>query len=284
MKLVMTLLVRDEEDILAHNLAFHRAQGVDYFIIMDNLSVDATPGIAEGYVRRGLARYIHQEQDAYAQGEWVTAMARLAHVEHGADWVINNDADEFWYPARGDLRSTFAEVPPGHGVVQAERHNFVPIAEYDGTRPFYESMVWREAASLNPLGHPLPPKVAHRGSSSVLVAQGNHSVSGLGQAEVVTGLIEILHFPLRTRAQFENKIMKGGAAYERNTTLPRGMGLTWRKLREQQTSAGGLEPYFAERVHDAARRARELARGALVEDRRLCRFMQALGPTPAAAS
>ena len=41
MKLVMTLLVRDEEDIVRENLDFHLAQGVDEVIVTDNGSEDA---------------------------------------------------------------------------------------------------------------------------------------------------------------------------------------------------------------------------------------------------
>ncbi len=36
MKLVMTLLLRDEEDIVRENLDFHLAQGVDRVIVTDN--------------------------------------------------------------------------------------------------------------------------------------------------------------------------------------------------------------------------------------------------------
>ena len=42
MKLVMTLLVRDEQDIVRENLDFHLAQGVDQVIVTDNGSEDAT--------------------------------------------------------------------------------------------------------------------------------------------------------------------------------------------------------------------------------------------------
>src|SRR5690349_438000 len=112
MKIVMTLLVRDEEDILARNIEYHRAQGVDFFIIMDNLSVDATPDIAREYVAKGLALYIPQDEDDYSQSEWVTGMARMAYEKYGADWVINNDADEFWWPVSGSLKDAFGRIGP----------------------------------------------------------------------------------------------------------------------------------------------------------------------------
>ena len=46
------------------------------------------------------------------------------------------------------------------------------------------------------------------------------------------GSIEILHFPMRTYAQFQNKIVKGGRAYARNRGLPEQTGRTWRRLYE----------------------------------------------------
>lgn len=78
MKIVMTLLVRDEEDIIRENIEYHLAQGVDYFIATDNRSNDATTDILKGYERKGVLHYCYEADDDYSQGEWVTRMARMA--------------------------------------------------------------------------------------------------------------------------------------------------------------------------------------------------------------
>jgi glycosyltransferase involved in cell wall biosynthesis len=267
MKLVMTLLVRDEEDILRENLDFHLAQGVDEVIVTDNGSEDGTLEIVRSYEADGVAKLLLEPTDDYSQGRWVTRMARLAATD-GADWVINNDADEFWWPRAGSLRSIFERLGDEVGLVVARRENFVPRPE-DG-RPFWERMTLRERESLNPLGKPLPPKVAHRAHREITVVQGNHRVEGpeLG-GRVDDGSIEILHFPMRTYAQFENKIVKGGRAYARNRELPQRTGRTWRRLYETWEQ-GRLRDHYDENVVGEAPSAE------LLEDTRLRDFLRDL--------
>jgi hypothetical protein len=268
MKLVMTLLVRDEEDILASNLDFHLQQGVDFFIVTDNLSVDSTPDIVRDYVHAGVAQCLHEGEDNFAQHRWVTRMARMAALDHGADWVINSDADEFWLPASGfgTMKDVLASIPGEVPAVFANRSNFVPLGCGRGANPVRE-MIFKEQASKAPFGEPLPAKVAHRAFPDVAVEQGNHAVCRHGaRLHAVAAPLQIFHYPLRFYTQFENKIAKGGAAYARNSELPYESGRSWREL-YKLWCAGELPSYFRERALSPEQIQEQLQNGALVVDR-----------------
>ena len=49
----MTLLVKTKKGMLEENLQFHKAMGVDGFIITDNNSTDSTPDIIRKYKQKG---------------------------------------------------------------------------------------------------------------------------------------------------------------------------------------------------------------------------------------
>jgi hypothetical protein len=239
---------------------------------MDNLSTDKTESILHEYQKNGLVHYLRQKNDDYEQGVWVTEMARMAFVNYGAKWVINNDADEFWWPLRhNSLREALLNLSNEFMIVEARRHNFIPIMEYSGL--FYESMVYREINSLNPLGNPLPPKVCHRGLENVVVEQGNHMVKGFEDGEVCRELIEILHFPFRNLKQYQNKIIKGGQAYLRNTRLSPEVGITWRRLYEHYLNYGRLPDQNIAQIRTIEQVMEGLNNGNLVEDRRLVDYM-----------
>lgn len=251
-KITMTLLVRNEEDIIAENIRFHHALGVDSFIVMDNLSTDATPDIIKELSREIDIDYLRQSQDDYNQWEWVTELARAAAVDHNADWVINNDADELWIPQAGDLKTFLSGLSSQTGSVLVTRHNAVVISEAGKPlcgRSHPKTTDIFELESTNNLGVPLPGKMLHRASEVVTVAQGNHSVSEVpGQTEAAEGRIRILHYPYRSLNHYKAKIRLGGAAYVRNTTLPQDVGATWRAHYEG-LGVGSVEQFWTDLTH-----------------------------------
>lgn len=230
MKLVMTLLVRDEDDILREHLEFHYGQGVDFVIATDNRSQDGSLDILREYQSAGRLHLISENSDNYDQSAWVTRMARLAYTEFGADWVINSDADEFWWPDEGTLHDVFARLAEECKLVGFVRHNFVSLETDSQEAPFWLRMIYRQKRSTNDLGHPLPPKACHKGARDVRVGMGNHSVDGLHARDAISGSCSILHFPKRSYQQFERKIKLGGAAVLRNQGLAPGQAGTWKHL------------------------------------------------------
>jgi hypothetical protein len=198
-------------------------------------------------------------------------MARAA-AKMGADWVINNDADEMWWPLEGNLKTTLERVPRTCGSVIVERSNMLPVRALDG-HPF-ERMVLRDLHSVGALGRPLPGKAAHRATKDVEVMMGNHGVSSpsLGSS-TETCALTIFHFPYRSYAQFEGKIANGGAAMGRNRVLPQEICGHWRALYER-LQAGTLRAWYDALPHAGDPEVRErMARGEIVEDGRLARYL-----------
>ena len=270
----MTLLVRDEADIVDAQIAFHLDAGVDVVIATDNRSEDGTTDVLERYRREGHLHLIREEGDDLRQSEWVTRMARLAATEFGADWVLNTDADEFWWPRGGDFRALFAAIPGHFGVIRGAWRNFVPRPDDD--RFFAERMT---ARLCTPSFHPHPLSIhfksAHRGAADVRIGRGNHEAFGTG-LEPVRGWfpIEILHFPVRSLEHCLRKYVTQFVALERNAEkgIPGHMEDAYRAYR-----AGRLEEFYEPLVVDDDALERALVRGDLTIDTRLRDRLARLG-------
>lgn len=217
MKIVMTLLARDEADIVDAQVAFHLNLGVDFVIATDNRSVDGTAEILARYERDGVLRLIHESGDDLKQSEWVTRMARLAAEEHDADWIFNTDADEFWLPrAPGGFREIVQAIPDRFGVVRGAWRNFVPRPE---TAPLFAERMTVRMCTPSYLDDPMATvfKALHRADPRVRVGRGNHEVFG-DRLLPLRGWypIEILHFPVRSREQCRRKYVTQFLALARN--------------------------------------------------------------------
>ena len=261
-KLVQTLLVRDEIDVIETQLTYHLNAGVDFVIATDHDSRDGTREILERHAREGHLRLL-REGGAMQDGAWRTRMARLAASEHGADWVINTDADEFWMPRGGTLKDIFSSVPDPYGVVFGLTCHFVPRPETGA--PFIERMVARAAppVAIHDPTSPYRPhlKAAHRGTPSVTISFGSHSVSGVPWRTLHHWHpADVLHFPFRSLAQWENK----GSRRARGDK-PLGQYVTALRASEGGRSA---DRYRSLIVDDGTLEA-GLAAGSLVIDPRL---------------
>ena len=271
MTLVMTLLARDEIDVVDSWLAFHLNAGVDVVIATDNRSQDGTTEVLEEYARSGQVHLIREPGEDLRQDEWVTRMARLAATEYGADWVINSDADEFWWPRGASLAEVLAAVPPRYGTVGAFLRVFCPRP---GEEHFAERMTVRFSA-LAPINDPASlykpiRKIIHRGHPEIRLTRGNHALVDSPFAPLRGWFpVECLHFPLRTLAQCEHKAQLQGAAFEKHIARPptayhadmyaalreRADGRVLRGARRLRRGArAGCRPGPARRRHATARR------------------------------
>src|SRR5579863_7731452 len=96
--LVLTLLVKNEADIIVDNIFYHYARGVDHIIVTDNGSVDGTLEILQALQEDGLI-YLLREK-LYNQDRIVNKMGKIAKDKYGATILIHADADEFWTPLK----------------------------------------------------------------------------------------------------------------------------------------------------------------------------------------
>lgn len=255
----MTLLVRDEAELVEPWLRYHYARGVDFVVATDHRSRDGTTDLLREEERRGRLALIREDADDYRQQEWVTRMARLAATEHGADWVLHADADELWWPRGASFHELLAAVPARFGVVRGLWRHFVLRPDGDG--PFWERMTVRARPSAD-LSHPYhgQVKVAHRAVADVEVSQGAHDAYGRGLELVREWLpFEILHFPLRSAGQLEEKFARRARVLDGQHTVE-----AVRRL-----ELGGVDAFHRSLMTDDDAVAAGIAAGSLVLDTRL---------------
>jgi hypothetical protein len=248
-KLALTLMVRDEADIVSSMLDHHLAQGVDTIIVTDNGSIDGTTDILRDYEARGLIELRHDPRHLKQQSPVVTQMARDAHTVHGADWVINADADEFFLPVDRTLtlHDVFERMSKDLQAFLVPVTNLTGPAAQEGTG--LQRLVYRDLRSDDQLAaaglraHPTPDAV-HIGHPDIEVIQGNHLVSLASNGTPPPELaIEVLHLPWRSYAQYRHKVDVSGRAYESNPDLtpsPNHHGMRdFARLK-----SGALEDYY----------------------------------------
>ena len=234
----MTLLVKNEEDVLEENIIFHKKMGIDGFIITDNGSTDKTADIIKKYIEKGwIKEAIYDESEGYKQVIYVDQMIRIAKEKYHADWVINCDADELWYCKQGNYKKILSKS--FHNVLKCSIYNMLPTDKDN----FWKSE-WRVVKSVDSNKYDLPKfnlytqqieKVLHRTSGYKIISMGNHNVKMRLKSIGYTSNIIIYHYNIRSKEHFAEKMIGGGKEISKNSD--NNIGEHWKYFFEMSKRA-----------------------------------------------
>jgi hypothetical protein len=274
-RLVMTILCRNEVDIIETNIRTHANLGVDAFVVMDNGSTDGTREKLADLTKSFDLSIIDQPEQSYQQAKWMLQLAHNARKNQGAQWVISNDADEFWLPETGSLKDhllmkdSVVTIPRSNMILDESAltdHYQFTQARWRVNYPIcYNKQAQLGDASLSMLLAPISPKVIVNPSGLIKLSGGNHRAKHWFKLATkrTTDAIRVYHFPIRSWQQFEQNII------QRKKLLSQGVRMgdhyrRWVSCLEQGTLRDEFEKLVIHQKELAS-----LARfGILVEDER----------------
>lgn len=200
--LALTMIARDEADIICESLRFHLEHGVDFAIVTDNGSRDGTRELLAELERafpRALT-VLDEPSPTFEYRPWMEHMIGLAR-DRGAAWVLPTDADEFWFAADGRYRTDFQGPAT---LVTAHWRNMVPVEGAD----------WRAFTHSGEMHvyDTWTPKLAVRTEGFKWIAQGAHQAYVTPYVARESTNLCLYHYPIRSYAQFERKVVNMGQA------------------------------------------------------------------------
>lgn len=235
LKLIMTLVVKDEENIIEQNIRFHKAMGVDGFIVTSHNSTDKTNEILEKLKKEGIVlEIIYETCPDHKHHVWVNKMVKTAQKKYGAVWVINADADEFYYSKDLNLKKSIMKYENiGVNVLRLDSTFLFPDDSADFLHcPYFvrRTLLEYEAKMLGTYGNDdffeytapsVCRKVIHKTKGFKSIVDGNHDVIIKGRKEAHPFEITLYHFRVKNYAEYENRAKKW---LEAASYMPEGMG------------------------------------------------------------
>lgn len=262
-RLVMTILVKNEADIIEANIRTHAALGVDAFAVMDNDSADGTREIL-AQLKNEFEILIIDEKGQYNQAKWMKRLAKAAKNELKADWVINNDADEFWLPSNDkNLKENLAFKG---SVVTVNRYNmildeacregnFFASSHYVENPVFYTKKTQLHIEKISMVLTKIGPKTIVNPHGLIEIRGGNHKAWHIANTYEYLfkkydqirkfDAINVYHYPFRSYEQFEKNIINRKRLLESKKHIRMGPHYRrWVKLYNE----GKLKEEFHERL------------------------------------
>ena len=259
-KLVSTVAVRDEADVLEAHLTYHLSAGVRHVVVADL----GSSGSAGEILRRFDSSDVTVvAADPTMRTTDARALLRRVAVETGATWLIESAAHEFWWPRGASLTDVLDPIPARYTAVQALVRVFVPRPATDS--PFPERMTVRPSL-LDAGAEPEPLEWALR--SVHRVRHGDIVDTGDGRSVPLRAWYpaEVFRFPLRTPGQAGILIRSG--SHEPRSKLEEAL---------LANPGGDASRRYEDMVVDDEAVQYGLDSGALVEDVRLRDYLRACG-------
>ncbi|NPA11419.1 MAG: glycosyltransferase family 2 protein [Epsilonproteobacteria bacterium] len=218
--LTMTILVKNEADIIEKNIRYHVGKGVDSFVVMDNDSTDGTRDILEK-LKKEFEITIIDEKGTYNQAKWMTKLTHIARKKYNPTWLIPNDADEFWW-SEDTLKNTLKEAKKA--ILTVDRFNFLL---YEGLKNWWESEIRVEnpifyrkdtqlsSENISIILTKISPKVIIKPLGLIWIRGGNHKalhifnpIDYFKHYDKIKRFkkIRVFHYPIRSFEQFKKNI------------------------------------------------------------------------------
>lgn len=219
-RLVAVMMVKDEQDVIGYTVAHLLAEGVDAILVADNMSDDDTRRILDTFAEAHPVAVVDDLEVAYHQDRKMTDLARRAHDELDAEWVLPCDADEVFYWRHGTLREFFERCDVD--VVTATGWDHIATDDDDPSVPNPFLRIAHRRQVPQRMG-----KVAFRWHEDARLDFGNHFL--FDHPGTAAKALNYRHFQVRSFQGMCQKYWNGKAAYDA-TDLNPTYGAHWRRL------------------------------------------------------
>jgi hypothetical protein len=242
-KIVLLVLPSDQGDILKDYIEWHLDLGVDLILAQDVGSSDNTHEILDLFSNRGRVQWSLVPEKNRLKYRPEETLAKMAIDQHGADWIIMSDVDEFLCPQGDDLRTILQRAA-------ANNVTAISVPCFNMTGPVPESARRATETQTLRIDRPLDPpieqllsgdipapfifirhysKTIARASAFVGYGPGTHTViTAWGKTERSPEL-RFLHYPIRGFGKLEAKIDSTTAFLDENNHLEAWWAWQWRR-------------------------------------------------------
>lgn len=256
--------MKNEAPYIIEWVAYHRAIGVDNFLIYTNGCEDGTSEILDRLQHMGVLQHrLNDDWQGNSPQQWALDRALEEPVVQTADWLIHIDVDEFINIrcGNGTLPDLFAEVPDatniamtwrlfGHNGITELRDQFV-IDQFDACAPKYcpkPHTVWgfksmfKNTGAYGKISCHRPNKLDADKASSVKWVNGSGQDmteeairNGWRNSKKSIGydLVQLNHYALRSAESFLIKRQRGRALHvDRSIGLNYWIRMDWSDYRD----------------------------------------------------